>query len=134
MHGYAYDFLAILHAVTVIFTLLWLPFGKLFHIFMRPAHLAVGAYKDAGREGEPAHCRRCHAVFASRMHVEDLIAVEAAARLSLRDRRHASGTLPVDLPALPPSRSSAGRTRTCGPDRDESAPMLRCESSQSLLS
>jgi hypothetical protein len=76
MHGCAYDFLAILHAVTVIFTLLWLPFGKLFHIFMRPAHLAVGAYKDAGREGEPAHCRRCHAAFASRMHVEDLITVE----------------------------------------------------------
>jgi hypothetical protein len=76
MGGYAYDFLAILHAATVIFTLLWLPFGKLFHIFMRPAHLAVGVYKDAGRAGEPAHCRRCHAAFASRMHVEDLIAVE----------------------------------------------------------
>ncbi len=76
MHGYAYDFLAILHAATVIFTLLWLPFGKLFHIFMRPAHLAVAAYKDAGRDGEQAHCRRCHAAFASRMHVEDLIAVE----------------------------------------------------------
>lgn len=76
MRGYAYDFLAILHAITVIFTLLWLPFGKLFHIFMRPAHLAVGAYKDAGREGEQAHCRRCGAAFASRMHIEDLITVE----------------------------------------------------------
>jgi hypothetical protein len=76
MGGYAYEFLAILHAVTVIFTLIWLPFGKLFHIFMRPAHLAVGAYKDAGREGEQAHCRRCNAAFASLMHVEDLIAVE----------------------------------------------------------
>jgi hypothetical protein len=76
MHGRAYEFLAILHAVTVIFTLLWLPFGKLFHIFMRPAHLAVGAYKDAGHEAEPAHCHRCGTVFASRMHVEDLITVE----------------------------------------------------------
>jgi hypothetical protein len=76
MGGYAYDFLAILHAATVIFTLLWLPFGKLFHVFMRPAHLAVGAYKDAGRAGDQAHCRRCHAAFASRMHIEDLIAVE----------------------------------------------------------
>jgi hypothetical protein len=33
MKGYAYDFLAILHAATVIVTLLWLPFGKLFHVF-----------------------------------------------------------------------------------------------------
>jgi hypothetical protein len=76
MRGYAYDFLAILHAVTVIFTLLWLPFGKFFHVFVRPTHLAVGAYKDAGREGEQAHCRRCHQPFASRMQIEDLIAVE----------------------------------------------------------
>ena len=30
--GDAYVFLAVLHAITVIFTLLWLPFGKLFHI------------------------------------------------------------------------------------------------------
>jgi hypothetical protein len=76
MRGYAYDFLALLHAASVIFTLLWLPFSKLFHIFMRPAHLAVGVYKDAGREGEQACCRRCNAAFASRMHVEDLIRVE----------------------------------------------------------
>jgi hypothetical protein len=76
MRGYAYDFLTILHAVTVIFTLLWLPFGKLFHICVRPAHLLVGAYKDAGQAGEQAHCRRCHAAFAARMHVEDLITVE----------------------------------------------------------
>ena len=37
MKGYAYDFLAIVHAACVIFTLLWLPFGKFFHIFQRPA-------------------------------------------------------------------------------------------------
>ena len=49
MRGYAYEFLAILHAATVIVTLLWLPFGKLFHVFQRPAQLGVGFYKDAGR-------------------------------------------------------------------------------------
>jgi len=76
MHGYAYEFLAILHAVTVIFTLLWLPFGKFFHIFQRPAQLGVAFYKDAGERGEQAECRRCGEAFASRMHVEDLIQVE----------------------------------------------------------
>ncbi len=65
MRGYAYEFLAILHAVTVIVTLLWLPFGKLFHIFQRPAQLGVGFYKDAGARGEQAACRRCGAAFAS---------------------------------------------------------------------
>lgn len=76
MHGYAYEFLAILHAVTVIFTLLWLPFGKFFHIFQRPAQLGVAFYKDAGRRGEAARCRRCGEAYASRMHVEDLMLVE----------------------------------------------------------
>ena len=76
MKGYAYDFLAILHAVTVIFTLLWLPFGKFFHIFQRPAQLGVSFYKDAGARGEQARCRRCGQPFASAMMVRDLVAVE----------------------------------------------------------
>jgi len=76
MKGYAYDFLAILHALTVIFTLLWLPFGKFFHIFQRSAQVGVAFYKDVGRQGEQARCRRCDQEFASRMHVEDLITVE----------------------------------------------------------
>ena len=76
MKGYGYEFLALLHAVTVIFTLLWLPFGKFFHLFMRPAQLGVSFYKDVGRQSEQATCRRCGAPFASRMHVEDLIGVE----------------------------------------------------------
>lgn len=76
MKGYAYDFLAILHALTVIFTLLWLPFGKFFHIFQRSAQVGVAFYKDVGRQGEQAACRRCGQEFASRMHVEDLITVE----------------------------------------------------------
>lgn len=78
MKGYAYDFLAILHAMTVIFTLLWLPFGKFFHIFQRPAQLGVSFYKDAGKREEPAMCRRCGEPFTSKIHAEDLIQVEKA--------------------------------------------------------
>jgi hypothetical protein len=76
MKGYAYGFIAILHAITVIATFLWLPFGKLFHIFQRPAQLGVGFYKDVGAAGEKAHCRRCGHAFTSRMHLDDLIEVE----------------------------------------------------------
>lgn len=76
MRGYGYDFLSLLHAITVIYTLLWLPFGKFFHIFQRPAQLGVKLYKDVGRESDPATCRRCQRPFTSRMHVEDLIQVE----------------------------------------------------------
>ncbi len=76
MKGYAYDFLAILHATTVIVTLLWLPFGKLFHVFQRPAQLGVSFYKDAGERGEQARCLRCHQPFAPAMMVRDLAIVE----------------------------------------------------------
>jgi hypothetical protein len=76
MKGYAYDFLAILHAVTVILTLLWLPFGKFFHIFQRPAQLGVSFYKDAGRRGEQAKCARCGNPFAPAMMVRDLAVIE----------------------------------------------------------
>ncbi|HEX6939518.1 MAG TPA: hypothetical protein VF158_08905 [Longimicrobiales bacterium] len=76
MEGYAYQFLAILHAVTVIFGLLWLPFGKFFHIFQRPAQLGVRFYKEVGVLDEPARCRRCGHAFTSRMKVEDLIETE----------------------------------------------------------
>jgi hypothetical protein len=76
MKGYAYDFLAILHAITVIFTLLYLPFGKLFHIFQRPAQLGVSFYKDAGARGEQAVCRRCGTPFAPAAMVRDLQIVE----------------------------------------------------------
>ncbi len=76
MKGHGYEFLALLHAITVIFTLLWLPFGKFFHIFQRPAQLGVSFYKEVGAREEQARCRRCGAPFASRRHVEDLITVE----------------------------------------------------------
>lgn len=76
MHGYAYDFLAILHAMTVIFTFLWLPFGKFFHVFQRPAQIAVRFYKEVGRHEEAQRCARCGHGFTSRMHADDLIDVE----------------------------------------------------------
>jgi hypothetical protein len=76
MKGYAYNFLAILHAITVIFTLVWLPFGKFFHLFQRPAQLGVSFYKDAGKVSEQAKCRRCGQAFASMMMIRDLAEVE----------------------------------------------------------
>jgi hypothetical protein len=76
MRGLHFVFLSQLHAVTVIFTLLYLPFGKFFHIFQRPAQLGVAFYRAAGAKGEPARCVRCREPFASRMHIDDLKQVE----------------------------------------------------------
>ena len=64
MRGLHYGFLSQLHAVTVIFTLLYLPFGKFFHIFQRPAQMGIDFYKRAGEEGGQAQCMRCGQPFA----------------------------------------------------------------------
>ncbi len=78
MKGYAFDFLAILHAITVIFTLLWLPFGKFFHIFQRPAQLGAAFYKDMNRDPrtEKARCARCGSHYMSVLWRDDLVQVQ----------------------------------------------------------
>jgi hypothetical protein len=78
LKGFHYGFLAQFHAVTVIFTLVYLPFGKFFHIFQRPAQLSLAFYREAGAAGPQAACVRCGAAFASRLQVDDLKRVEAA--------------------------------------------------------
>jgi NNP family nitrate/nitrite transporter-like MFS transporter len=77
MKGYAYEFLSIVHAAAVIGTLLWLPFGKLFHVFQRPAQLGVGFYKQAAQRGEQGNCRRCGNAYAGAIMLRDLKTVEA---------------------------------------------------------
>lgn len=72
LRGGFYEFLAILHAITVVAALLYLPFGKFFHIFQRPAQLGVKLYQEAGAVGEGFPCVRCGEQFASRMHIDDL--------------------------------------------------------------
>jgi hypothetical protein len=76
MAGYAYSFLAIWHAAVVILTLVWVPFGKLFHVLQRPAQLGVAFYRDQGERGEQARCAVCDEPFASARQVADLIQVE----------------------------------------------------------
>jgi len=72
LRGAGYTVLSLVHAVTVSTTLLYIPFGKFFHIFQRPLHLAVILYRRDGEAAPPARCRRCGEGFAGAMHVADL--------------------------------------------------------------
>jgi len=72
LEGRFYAALNTIHALTVILGLMYLPFGKLFHIFQRPGNLGVAYYKRANAEGEPALCRRCGEPFASAQQIADL--------------------------------------------------------------
>ncbi len=71
-NGQFYNALATFHAVTVIGFLVYLPFGKLFHIFQRPASLGVVFYRAVGELGEPAVCPVTGKPFASQLQTTDL--------------------------------------------------------------
>lgn len=72
LHGYYYSVLAQIHAFTVIGTLIYLPFGKLFHVFQRPASLGITFYKAAGDKSARAVCPMTREPFASELQVDDL--------------------------------------------------------------
>ena len=70
--GHGHGLWAIVHMICVVVLLLYIPFGKLFHMFQRTCSLCVSRYKKVGAAGPRAHCRRCGEDFASQMHVDDL--------------------------------------------------------------
>lgn len=72
LEGRGYVFLNTVHAVTVILGLVYIPFGKLFHIFQRPATLGVHFYRKEAAAGESQTCRVCQGSFASVMQIDDL--------------------------------------------------------------
>ena len=70
--GSGFQFIGMAHAASVIGLLLYLPFGKLFHIIQRPLSLGVSFYKQAGAVSGSANCRRCGEAYASQLQVDDL--------------------------------------------------------------
>lgn len=75
MGGSNFSFLSLLHAFTVIVFLLWIPFGKFFHIIQRPAQIGVAYYKEEGARGEQAICARSGEAYQSKLHHDDLVEV-----------------------------------------------------------
>jgi hypothetical protein len=75
MDGQSFSFISLLHAFTVVVLLLYMPFGKLFHVIQRPAQLGVAYYKEEGLRGPQATCARSGAPYQSAMHHDDLVAV-----------------------------------------------------------
>lgn len=73
LDGQDYGFLAIVHMAAVVLTLVFIPFGKFFHVIQRPASVGVDVYKRTGLEREGVfHCRRCGAPLESATFVRDL--------------------------------------------------------------
>lgn len=94
MEGRAHQFMAVTHAIVVILFLLWLPFGKFFHIIQRPAQLGIAIYRSQGRAGPQATCPHTGEAFTSKMHVDDLKLVTQEVGF---DFSRADGTSHLDL-------------------------------------
>ena len=96
LHGRFYAALSTLHALTVILGLMYIPFGKLFHIFQRPGNLGVAYYRQANEAGPAAVCRRCGEEFASAQQVADLQAVlpDVGFDYAIADGGHYQDTCP----------------------------------------
>lgn len=75
LEGKFYYWITTTHAVTVMLWLLYLPFGKFFHIFQRIANVGVWFYKAAGENGAQAKCARCGDEYMSQMHHQDIKAI-----------------------------------------------------------
>jgi nitrate reductase gamma subunit len=72
MKGFAFDFIAVLHAVLVIIFLVWIPFGKFFHIIQRPAQIGAKIYHMEAKRRGMAKCKFTGKEFASQTHIDDL--------------------------------------------------------------
>lgn len=72
LEGRTYQFVAVTHAITVILFLVWLPFGKFFHIFQRLAQLGANLYKTEGSRKGMAVCPHTKKEYASQTHISDL--------------------------------------------------------------
>jgi len=73
LEGEGYEFLAIIHMASVVLTLVFIPFGKFFHVIQRPASLGVDVYKRTSIEREGVFsCRRCGEPLEAATFVRDL--------------------------------------------------------------
>lgn len=73
LHGGGYEFLAVLHMVSVVFTLIYIPFGKFFHIVQRPAAVGMQLFKYTARQDqEVLGCRRCEEPIDTGPYVDNL--------------------------------------------------------------
>ena len=72
LEGKMSQFMAITHAITVAMFLMWMPFGKFFHIFQRPAQVAASIYKIEGEKQGMQICPHTKEGYTTKMHINDL--------------------------------------------------------------
>jgi hypothetical protein len=70
--GAYYGFLVIIHMAAVVLSLVFIPFGKFFHVLQRPASVGIQMYTELNGAQAPRPCARCGEPLASDMFIGDL--------------------------------------------------------------
>lgn len=70
--GAYYGFLVIVHMAAVVISLVFIPFGKFFHVVQRPASVGIQLYSEVGARQDATACARCGQRLASQMFARDL--------------------------------------------------------------
>ncbi|HUG84962.1 MAG TPA: hypothetical protein VMM13_10375 [Euzebya sp.] len=70
--GAYYGFLVILHMAAVVLSLVFIPFGKFFHVLQRPASVGIQMYTEVNNQRGRRACARCGEPLASEMFIGDL--------------------------------------------------------------
>lgn len=96
LEGFGYDQFVYLHEIVVVFGLLWLPFGKLFHLAVSPAAVALDLTERAGHV-ESSRCSCCHRTLSAVWRPSDLRDTLASAGIALRK----GGLGPTELTLCP---------------------------------
>jgi hypothetical protein len=72
-HGWIHPTLSIIHQFSVVVTLIYLPFGKLAHIPMRPLGVFVKNYRDHYSKQSMKQCKVCTNEFVSTEQSNDVV-------------------------------------------------------------
>lgn len=72
LEGAYYGFLVIVHMAAVILALVFIPFGKFFHVVQRPASVGIQMYAEVNGREERQACARCGEPMAPAQFVTDL--------------------------------------------------------------
>lgn len=72
LDGAYYGFLVIIHQAAVVLSLVFIPFGKFFHVLQRPASVGIQMYTELGAGEDPRACARCGERLANPLFVRDL--------------------------------------------------------------
>ncbi len=72
LEGAYYDVIAVVHMAVVVFSLVFIPFGKFFHVLQRPASVGIQLYTEVNARAGLQACASCGEPLASPVFLGDL--------------------------------------------------------------